>query len=163
MCSSYYGCNKKLPQNLVAWDNHLLWIRDSEKTQLFLWPQCLGPQLRRDHLRLLPSHVWELMLPASWDLSWTCWPGHLYMAWASLEHGGWIPRVGVPREPNRSQLTLYDLVLEITQHHFHLHSLTQSQCPILFQGEGRETLPHYGRVTSFWTSMQDWKYCCGRF
>lgn len=76
-----------------------------------------------NHLECLYSHVCQLMLAISWDLSGALsqnnytgfsvlsLPG---LAWASLQHGSWVLRASFPGGPGGSCTTFYDLTLEIS-------------------------------------------------
>lgn len=65
------------------------------------------------------------MLAGSWDLSWpvgcntSTWL--LHVLWASLLHGGEVPRVSFLRdnEPDGSHFTFYDMISEVVQCYFH--------------------------------------------
>ena len=70
----------------------------------------LGPQ------RQLPAR--DLGSPARWPLHGA--------AWASWQHGGWVPRVSVPRGPGGSQWAPADQDMEITWHNFHCIQLVKS-------------------------------------
>lgn len=60
------------------------------------------------------------MLAVSWDISWNIrvlagilpWP--LHVAWASLQHGGWIPRESIKKEHGAHVQHFYDLALGVT-------------------------------------------------
>lgn len=49
------------------------------------------------------------------QLHWVDFPPDepLHVAWPSLQHGGWIPKTSIPREPGGSCTAFYGLVLEI--------------------------------------------------
>ena len=72
------------------------------------------------------------------------WP--LHVAWASSQHGGWVPRMSVPREgePGGSYVTFCNLALEVMQH-LPLYSVHCSSHKRPSKSKGRRT-----RVHLFW-------------
>lgn len=97
----------------ISWGGLVGWRVHSRVTSSPDWQigaGCsLGPQQR------LPAR--DLGSPA-------CWPLH-GAAWASWQHGGWVPRVSVPRGQGGSQWAPADRDMEITWHKFHCIQLVK--------------------------------------
>lgn len=78
---------------------------------------------------------WWLKCPECLDLtswgaqSWgsLCFDSLHVAHWASLQHGGCVPRRNRPRKKGKSTKTLHDLALDITQHHLPL--FIHNSCP----------------------------------
>lgn len=65
------------------------------------------------------------LFPSLWGLS--------AAAWASLQHGGWIPRVSIKKEQGAHEQYFYDLALGVTS--TTLYGLWQLQTLAQVQGE----------------------------
>lgn len=69
--------------------------------------------------------------------------GHV-AAWASSQHGGWVPRASIPREPVVSYIIFNDLASEITGDYF----TSETSWP-RFKGKGHKPIHQceHGKVT----------------
>ena len=70
------------------------------------------------------------------------------VAWASSQHGGWLPSVSVPRKSGDSCIALDELASEVTWSHFH-HRLS----PPTFKGSFTEE--HKGHIVRRTCGMGD--------
>ena len=96
------------------------------------------------------SLLWAvtLMLGVGWKFSCGCWLGSSFpswlcsvAAWASWQHGGWIPR-----GRKWKLLVLYRWGPELKQHHLHCILLVKTvTAQLRFEAMGRKILPLSGR------------------
>ena len=142
--------HKKLPWNLVAWNNHLLWIRNSNRTHL---------DGSFDH-RTGDGH-WPSAEASAGSLGWNTygWP-ELFQNMISGLPGWTVPREGAWQKSTHLTCTGFGNDAALTPSPF-METVTKSHLVVSKEKEKR--LPCHGRGTSFQTSMQDSKCCCGCF
>lgn len=114
----------------------------------------------------LANQCWPLFWSSGWTGGWElCYLStgtSPQAARAFLEHRGWVPRAGVPRQLGRSAWCFDVLASEVMQFHFHC-TLYLRQSQSFTQTQKGETHSHHstgGMWRSQWKkNMQDGRSC----
>lgn len=95
-----------------------------------------------------------------WDLSTYKQP--LYVAWASSQHGDWLPRVGITRQSGRGSIAIYDPAGKSCNMTSTPSSFCWGSHKVLpqFKGKGID-FTSWREVARSWKSVWGQKYCCG--
>lgn len=135
--SSYSHCDRSwaklsIKQPLCCYDYESHVSKRAQWRHLVSAPRHLGPhlgklkpqgvtwELEADIIwRSVHSHAWQSLLAVGWGLSWAVgwnaantWPPCV-SAWVSSWQSGWVLRVSIPRQRERSCAIFYDQALEV--------------------------------------------------